>query len=150
MRPTVVIVSGLPAAGKSSLSRRLARDLGFVVVCRDRLVVESGLRDVQAALPAGQWQMVPATTDRIMNFLIDAVLDAGQGVVIDGNFNWHEQRQPVRELVERRRARSIEICLWGEPAVLKERFERRADPPMTVESAQLRLDRANAWSSSWP
>lgn len=137
MAPAVVIVSGLPAAGKSTLSRRLAADLGFTVVCRDRLAVASGLRDVQAQLPPDRWTMVPAAIDRIIDFMIEAVLDAGHGAVVDGNFNWREQREPVRALVERRRVPCAEVCLWGEPEVLKERFARRADPPMTEHLSQV-------------
>lgn len=58
-------------------------------------------------------------TDRIVNIAIEAVLTAGHGAIVDGNFNWHEQREPVRELVRRRQPVCAEVCLWGEPSVLK-------------------------------
>jgi predicted kinase len=125
-----VLVSGLPAAGKSTLSNRLGRDLGFVVICRDRLVVGSGLRDVQSFLPPERSVMVPAATDRLVDFMTDAVLNAGHGVIIDNNFNWPEQRTHVRRLLNRRRCPRVEVCLWGDPGVLKARFAARADPPM--------------------
>lgn len=125
-----MIVSGFPAAGKSTLSRRLARDLGFVVVSRDRIVVDSGLRGVQSFLPAERSPMIPAATDRLVDLMADAVLDGGHGVVIDNNFNWPEQRAHVRRLLDRRTCPRVEVCLWGEPAVLKRRFAARADPPM--------------------
>ena len=130
MPAAILIVSGFPAAGKSTLSRRLGADLGFAVVCRDRLVTETGLRDVQAQLPSERATMVPASVDRLVTFFMDAVLDADQGVVVDGNFNWPPQRDTVRALVERRRVPTAEICLWGDATTLKARYAERADPPM--------------------
>ena len=143
MGAAMVVVSGHPAAGKSTLARRLGTELGYVVVSRDRLAGESGLRALQAALPSDRWHLVPAATDRIVNFMIEAVLDSGNGVVVDGNFNWHEQRQPVRDLVERRRPVCAEVCLWGDAGVLKQRYADRAEPPMDDTLASI-VDRALA------
>jgi predicted kinase len=125
-----VLVSGFPAAGKSSLSKRLGGDLGFVVVCRDRLVGDSGLRNVQSFLPPERSALIPAATDRLVDFMTDAVLNAGHGVIIDNNFNWPEQRAHVRRLLDRRRCPRVEVCLWGDPGVLKARYAARADPLM--------------------
>jgi predicted kinase len=130
MPSAAVIVSGFPAAGKTTLARRLAKDLEFVVVCRDRFYRDTSLRDLSAVLPEEQWSMVPAALDGVIDVVVASVLEAGHGVVIDGNFNWVEQRRPIRALIDRLRPPSAEVCLWGDPAVLKERFAGRGDPPM--------------------
>lgn len=124
----LVIVSGLPAAGKTSLSERLGRDLGFPVVHRDRLrrYVFNGLDEVPEVR-----DLLPEASDRLVLGVMSSVLDAGIGVVLDGNFNTERHMTPVRNYITRRQIRAAEVCLWGEPDVLRRRFIARAEPPLT-------------------
>jgi predicted kinase len=121
----VVILSGLPGAGKSTLSGRLGEDLGFVVVCRDRLKASS-LTEIGAALEeTNQGGLLGAAGDALVTHVAGCVLDAGQGVVIDNNFNWSWQIDTVREFVRERRSPAFEVQLWGDAEVLRDRWARR-------------------------
>ena len=132
MPPGLVVVSGYPAAGKSTLSKRLADELGFVFVSRDRM--KPPMEPVLEALPDdAPMRVVGRTLDRLINHVIESVFDAGHGVVVDSNFNWPEQRTPIRTLVADREPPTFEICLWGDRDVLRQRFIDRAEPPMTPE-----------------
>lgn len=70
----LVIVSGLPAAGKSTLSARLGRDLGFPVVHRDRL--RRFIFDGMHGLP-GAGDLLPAAGDRLVIGTVGLVVEAG-------------------------------------------------------------------------
>jgi hypothetical protein len=95
-----------------------------------------------AALPADdRGPLLGAALDRMINEVVGAVLDAGVGAVVDGNFNWVWQRDAVRSLVEERRPSCFEICLWGDVDALRRRFIERNDPPLT-EDLVLQLEAA--------
>jgi glucokinase len=127
----LVVVSGLPASGKTTLSRSLATELGFVHVWRDGLKVP--LRPMTDAVPAESFDVVGLAMNELVNSIVSAVLDAGTGAVVDSNFNREDQADALRRLVAERRPRCFEICLWGDADVLTQRFIDRADPPLTQD-----------------
>ena len=121
------MVSGLPAAGKSTLSKRLSRDLSYPLVWRDGLK-----RDVFTELwgKLDDFTLLPRAMDKLINHTVSANLDVGIGAVVDGNFNTPEPATALRSLLEERSATAIEVCLWGDVGVLRDRFIARADPPL--------------------
>lgn len=129
--PVVVVVSGLPASGKSTLSRRLSADLGLPLLSRDAL--KPAMADLaEVAGPDGGWR-VGRSIDLLIDHMARRLLDVGIGMVIDSNFNWPEQMDKVRALVEERRPTCFEVCLWADPSVLRQRFIDRSEPPLTPE-----------------
>jgi predicted kinase len=138
----LVVVSGLPGAGKTTLADRLGADLGFVVVCRDRL--KPAFDPLSKALGGDPNQHVGAVLDALINQVAASVLEAGRGVIIDGNFNWAVQRDPIRHLVAERRPAALEVRLWGDPVVLRKRWEEREAGLAGLPEIGPILDRAYA------
>ncbi len=109
--PLVVCVGGVIAAGKSTVARAVARELGAPVVEADRtrkqmLGVDPELR---VADPAWQGAYDPAFTERVYAEVLrraDAVLASGRPVVVDASFRSAAQRSAARALA---RARGVEI-----------------------------------------
>ena len=147
MPPAVVIVSGLPAAGKSTLAHRLSKELGFVLVERDQLG-EHVLAKVADVVPPDERERIARAKDRLVNVVAAAALDAGGGVVIDGNFNVPEHAESIRSFIEGRGLPAVEICLWGDVDVLEARFIARGDPPLTDDLRPYfeRVLRRERWS----
>lgn len=126
----LVIVSGLPAAGKSTLSDRLGRDFGLPVVHRDQLrrYVFDGFHQIDQVR-----NLLSAAGDRLVIGTVSTVVEAGVGVVLDGNFNTERHMAPVRDFITATGLPVVEICLWGNPDELHRRFIERADPPLTPD-----------------
>ena len=126
----LLIVSGHPATGKSTLSTRLARDLQLPLVNRDRLrrYVFGELFEFPTAR-----DLIPAACDRLVLGILSTILDAGGGVVLDGNFNTERHMRPIRDYAAENGTRAVEFCLWGDPDALERRFIERADPPLTSD-----------------
>lgn len=130
MASFLLIVSGHPAAGKSTLSTRLARDLQLPLVNRDRLrrYVFGELFELPTAR-----DLIPAACDRVVLGILSTILGAGGGVVLDGNFNTERHMRPIRDYAAENGLRAVECCLWGDPEALERRFIERADPPLTSD-----------------
>src|SRR5581483_1035938 len=128
MAPGVVVVSGLPAAGKSTLSRKIADALGLVHVCKDDMK-----RPLGPIILTARPDQVPQAMSALCTQVMGSVLDAGHGCVIDANFNMPIQGAPIREFIRDRRVDAFEVCLWADPEVLRQRFIARADPPLTPD-----------------
>ena len=92
----ILVVSGLPASGKTTLAKKLAHDLAFVHLWRDGL--KRPLQDVSAALPNDGRNLVGRAIDQLINTVAAEVLRAGHGVVIDSNFNIAEHGDAIRHL----------------------------------------------------
>lgn len=112
------------------MSARLGRDLGFPVVHRDRLrhYIFEGFYEIEEARA-----LLPAAGDRLVIGTISAIVQAGVGAVLDGNFNTERHMTPVREFIADSGVPAVEICLWGDTDELRRRFIDRADPPLTAE-----------------
>jgi len=119
----------LPAAGKTSLSRFLAEHLGFAHIRRDGL--RRSFHSIASVLGEDQGHLIGRALDEVINDVARSVVAAGQGAVIDSNFNIPEQAEAVRALVSELKCPCFEICLWADAEVLRRRFIARGDPPMT-------------------
>jgi hypothetical protein len=70
---------------------------------------------------------------RLVIALLEMFASANKPVILDGNFNTEGHSDPVRRFVQRHDIRAVEICLWGDPSVLRQRFIDRSDPPLTQD-----------------
>lgn len=102
MAESVILINGLPGAGKSTLSKQLGKELGVPVVSKDR--IKEGLADIsQGKVGSGKlgqiasetlWQVVAAVPGTViaeswwyrprdLGFVIDGVALSGSPEVIE-------------------------------------------------------------------
>lgn len=127
----LVLISGLPAAGKTTLAARLGRDLPAPVIHRD-LLRRRVLFPIADALPETR-DHIPEATNRMVVGMLEAIVDAGGLAVLDGNFNNPYHGAAVRDSLAERDVRCFEVCVWGDADELRRRFIARADPPLTPD-----------------
>ncbi|HEX2220913.1 MAG TPA: AAA family ATPase [Candidatus Limnocylindria bacterium] len=121
-RPLLVIVSGAPAAGKTTVATRLARDLRVPLLAKDELKEALGdalgaPRDVAASQRLGRaaYAALFATARRI--------LESGIGLVLESNFRRGGSEAELAPLVAAADARLVHCT--ARPALLRARYERR-------------------------
>jgi predicted kinase len=120
--PQFVIMSGPPAAGKTSSAPALADALGFPLFAMDR--IKERLADAigphASSLAA---QLGDAATLQLVALATD-VLAAGQDVMIEGFFRAEHLEPMLAPLVAK--AQAVLVHVWADDALLMERFRQRA------------------------
>ena len=141
-RPTLVVTMGLPASGKTSLARALARRLGLVHLASDVVRKElAGLQPTEhGGAGFGQGLYDPATTRRTYATLRRRAgrwLRRGRSVVLDATFGRVAERAAVRRLAARTGARLVVFHCRAAKATLRERLAARAGDSGVVSDARL-------------
>jgi predicted kinase len=121
--PVLVIVSGLPASGKTTLARRLAGDLLLPLLRRDeikeRLFDRLGWSDREWSrkLGSASWEL--------LYWAIEAQLAARRPCIAESNFHPEHDRRRLNDLRERFAFEPIEIHCHASGSTLVERYLAR-------------------------
>jgi predicted kinase len=125
IHPTIIIVTGRPAAGKSTLAQWLSQELQLPLVSKDNIREELfdrlGWKDRQWAQELGK-----ASVD-MMFYFARAELAVGHSVIMDNSFHPPVSNPRFQALKEQYHAESIQIVCDSDRETLFQRFRARAD-----------------------
>ena len=139
--PTLVVVMGLPASGKTSLAQALARRLGLVHLSSDVVRKQlAGLRPTDRGVAGfGEGLYSPAMTRRTYDALRRRAgrwLRSGRSVVLDATFSQPDERAAVRRLATRLGARLVTLVCRADEATTLARLAAREGDRRTVSDAR--------------
>jgi predicted kinase len=121
--PVVVIITGAPASGKSTLGPPLARSLDLPYLSKD--LFKESLFETLGVSDRAWSQRLGAASMELLFKSAAAVLEAGQSLAVESNFHPHLSASEFRALAERYHCRFIQILCTASGKTLVERFERR-------------------------
>jgi predicted kinase len=125
--PVLVVVSGPPGSGKTTLAHRLAAAIGCPAICRDE--IKEGMAHAVPGFTAGPGDELTRRTNPVFFAVLDLLLRAGVTTVAEAAFQdrvWRPRLEPLRDLARIRVVR----CHAG-AGVAAARIIRRAqdNPP---------------------
>ena len=120
----LVLVTGMPASGKTTLARSLADRHGLALIAKD--AIKEPLMDVLGSDPSRSRTLSDAAF-AVMFRLAKQLLEAGVDVILEGNFRSSEHEAPLLAL---RRATPVLQLLCTVPEEQRQaRMIARADDP---------------------
>ena len=121
----IIIVTGRPAAGKSTLARWLSQELKLPLVSKDSIREELfdrlGWKDRKWAQELGK-----ASVD-MMFYFARAELEVGRSIIMDNSFYPPVSNPRFQALKEQYKAESIQIVCDSDRETLFQRFKNRAE-----------------------
>ena len=125
IRPTIIIVTGRPAAGKSTLAKWISQQLKLPLVSKDMIREELfdrlGWKDRKWAQELGK-----ASVD-MMFYFARAELEVGHSIIMDNSFYPSVSNPRFQTLKEQFDAKSMQIVCNSDRETLFQRFRSRAD-----------------------
>src|SRR5688500_1299577 len=117
--PTIIIVTGRPAAGKSTLAKWLSKELKLPLVSKDSIREELfdrlGWKDRKWAQDLGK-----ASVD-MMFYFARAELEVGRSIIMDNAFSPPLSTPRFQSLIEQYNADSIQIVCDADQETLFQR-----------------------------
>jgi predicted kinase len=123
MRSIIIIITGRPAAGKSTLAKWLSHELKLPIVSKDNIREELferlGWKDHEWA------QMLGKASIDMMFYFAKAELEVGHSIIMDNTFNPVLSAPRFNDLKNRYEAESIQVICNANNETLFERFKAR-------------------------
>jgi predicted kinase len=123
-RPLLVVVTGAPASGKTTIARDLAAELGLPLVVKD---------DIKERLyeAFGSGDELEAKIDRaaaaILFTTVDSQLAAGVSVLAESNFEARSDPAPFRALCAKHDFALVQIHCSRDPDAVEQEFAERVE-----------------------
>ncbi len=143
--PLLLLISGPPGAGKTTLGTRLAHDLGLPFFNKDG--IKETLFDTLGWKDRAWSRQLGVASTALLFYCIERHLEAGQSVVAESAFQATYDAPRLEALRQHYRVRVLEVFCMAAPEVLLARFQQRAQNgqrhPGHGEQAQVEELRAN-------
>jgi predicted kinase len=123
----LIIVSGLPATGKTTLSRGIANHLGIPLVSKDE--IKEVLFDELGHGDREQGEKLNTPTYKLLNYFVERELSAGHSLVVESPYDDDFPRNIYEQWQVSYRFQCIQVMCYAEPQVLIDRFITRIGAP---------------------
>ena len=123
--PFLLIVTGPPAAGKTTLARYLSRELGLPLLSKDS--IKERLFDTLGASGVEDSKRLGRAAIEVMFGLAEEWLRTGLSVVVESPLRPDFADARIRRLERECGCTAVQIVLTGAPEVLIDRYRRRPD-----------------------
>lgn len=127
MAPVLVIVSGPPGSGKTTLARRVGERVHLPVIVKDDF--KEMLFDTLGWSDTARSKTLGSATWELLFLLMDRLLAGGASVIVESNFYPKFQGERILALQERHTFDVVELNCRCDPDLLAKRYRHRERHP---------------------
>lgn len=121
-----ILVAGMPAAGKSTLAKRLSRELGLPMFSKD--AIKETLYDTLGFSSREEKVRLGVAANEIMLKSAGSCFACGQSCILENNFETATNPR-LHAMLQESGARPIVVMLGGEMRAIYARYARRDQSP---------------------
>jgi len=124
--PTVIIISGLPATGKSRIGKRISSGFRLPLISKDPFK-EAGFDCL--GIGDREWsRKLSALAKESLFYVMNQLLLSGNSLIIDCNFK-SEDIEKIKALLSENNAGAIQIHCRSDKKIIRERYVKRMNTP---------------------
>jgi broad-specificity NMP kinase len=121
----IVIITGMPGTGKTSLGKALSEKYHFPMISKDglkeRMFDTLGWNDKEWSLK------ISAASHRVMDYIIEEELKANHSIIVESNFKHDIDSERFKHIQERFGCEIVQVLCWANGEMIFERFISRID-----------------------
>ena len=121
-----ILVTGIPAAGKSTMAEVVSEKLKLPVISKD--TIKELLFDNVGFQSRAEKVKLGVASMEIMYYAAGQLMKAGQPFILENNFEYSSE-QGIQTLLEKYRYSALTITLTGDYKVIYQRFLKRESSP---------------------
>ena len=121
-----ILVSGIPAAGKSTMAEVISERLKLPVISKD--TIKELLFDNVGFQSRAEKVNLGIASMEIMYYVAGQLMKAGQPFILENNFEYSSE-QGLKNLLEKHHYSALTITLTGDYKVIYQRFLERESSP---------------------
>ena len=122
----VVLITGIPAAGKSTLAEALSGRLGLPMLSKDG--IKERLFDTIGFTCRAEKARLGVAAQETLYYVAGQMLRAGQSIILESNFE-HASRAGLVRLLEDSHAQPLTVRVTGDYGIIYRRFVERDRSP---------------------
>jgi predicted kinase len=123
-QPLVVLILGLPSAGKTTLAKKLSRELNLPLVIKDDLKVilldTYGWKDRETSMQAG------GASYKLMDYFIEGQIKHGNSLIVESTFDPKYDDARFQSWQEKYGVRYVQVYCYADADTIRQRFKERA------------------------
>ena len=117
-----IIIAGMPASGKTTVSKRLSEAFGFPILEKDAIKEE--LFDVIGFQEYSQKRLMDVAATAVLLRCADSLLASGSSLIMVNNFRDTVQQQ-VQDMLDRSGSKCVTVFFSGDADVFYKRYVER-------------------------
>ncbi len=117
-----IIIAGMPASGKTTISKRLSEAFGFPILEKDAIKEE--LFDVIGFQEYSQKRLMDVAATAVLLRCADSLLASGSSLIMVNNFRDTVQQQ-VQDMLDRSGSKCVTVFFSGDADVFYRRYVER-------------------------
>lgn len=121
-----ILVTGIPASGKSTMAEFLGKQLGLPVLSKDR--IKELLYDTLGFRSRAEKVCLGAASMEIMYYAAEQLMSCRQAFLLENNFE-NASRKGLMEILDRYGYQALTVTLTGDYKIIYRRFLERNQSP---------------------